>query len=244
MGIIANIDDILEVEKQDKIDTILALEQAEISDFEQLKEDFSVFPTSNDPPKKKKLKRELKAEALARLEKSARTVNDFNIVIDWWDKLDENRERRERYHEISRSGDDIPLDYGAKKDGLFFPDYLSDVFEKQLRSGDFIDIIFNCPYEIHQLVTAEYLCEALKNLSDNHKELLYLHAIKLFSSKRIGEIREQSDRNIRKIRVTMFKKIHKAMLPMILKLPKGELTSSEKEFIKEKLSSLDENKKD
>ena len=53
-----------------------------------------------DPPKKKKLKRELRREALTRLEEAARTQNEFNEVVAWWDKLDENRERRERDHEV------------------------------------------------------------------------------------------------------------------------------------------------
>ena len=29
-------------------------------------------------------------------------------MIAWWDRLDANREQRERYHELSRSGDDVP----------------------------------------------------------------------------------------------------------------------------------------
>ena len=53
-------------------------------------------------------------------------------MIAWWDRLDANRERRERYHELSRSGDDVPLDYGASANELFFPDTLNDVLEKQL----------------------------------------------------------------------------------------------------------------
>ena len=61
-------------------------------------------------PQRKKLKRELREQALKRLEDSARTVKDFENVISWWDRLDANRERRERYHEISRSGDDILRD--------------------------------------------------------------------------------------------------------------------------------------
>ena len=54
--------------------------------------------TGDEEPERKKLKRELRAEALARLEDSARTQRDFENVIAWWDKLDANRERRERYH--------------------------------------------------------------------------------------------------------------------------------------------------
>ncbi len=239
-------EDIVEFEQQEQRNSLLLIEQIERTEFEHLKEETVFRSVSDDTPEKKKLKRELKAEALARLEKSARTVNDFHTVLEWWDKLDANRERRERYHEVSRSGDDIPLDYGAKEDGLFFPDYLSKALAKQLRNGDFIDFIFNCPYEIHQLVSAEYLCKVLENLSDNHKKLLYLHAVRLFSSKEIAKIREQSDRNIRKIRVTMFKKIHKAILPLLLEMQSiGEpLTLEEKRFLeKMNTTSLDANKK-
>ena len=125
--------------------------------IEELEADAEEHPfedgTDEEEPERKKLKRELRAEALARLEDSARTQQDFENVIAWWDKLDANRERRERYHELSRSGDDVPLDYGASANELFFPDTLNDVLEKQLRKGDFIDAIFYCPYDIHELVT-------------------------------------------------------------------------------------------
>ena len=125
--------------------------------------------TDEEEPERKKLKRELRAEALARLEDSARTPRDFENVIAWWDRLDANRERRERYHELSRSGDDVPLDYGASANELFFPDTLNDVLEKQIRKGDFIDAIFYCPYDIHELVTEEYLSKILWELTEQHK---------------------------------------------------------------------------
>ena len=47
------------------------------------------------------LKRELQAEALKRLESSARTEQEFTTVTEWWDRLDRNRERRERSYEIA-----------------------------------------------------------------------------------------------------------------------------------------------
>ena len=43
-----------------------------------------------------KLKRELRAEAMTRLEEAARTEKDFENVVACWDKLDANRERKER----------------------------------------------------------------------------------------------------------------------------------------------------
>lgn len=187
----------------------------------------------DEEPERKKLKRELRAEALARLEDAARTQRGFENVIAWWDKLDAKRERRERYHELSRSGDDVPLDYGASANELFFPDTLNDVLEKQIRKGDFIDAIFYCPYDIHELVIEEYLSEILLELKEDHKELLFLWAVRLFSSTRIAAIRQQSDRNIRKIRNTMMKKIRKELLSALTDKAEKQLpmTLVEKAFL-------------
>ena len=212
----------------------IALEQNII---DRLEADAAEHPFEDDAgdeePERKKLKRELRAEALARLEDAARTQRDFENVIAWWDKLDANRERRERYHELSRSGDDVPLDYGASANELFFPDTLNDVLEKQIRKGDFIDAIFYCPYDIHELVTEEYLSEILLELKEDHKELLFLWAVRLFSSTRIAAIRQQSDRNIRKVRNTMMKKIRKELLSALTdKAEKQQpMTLMEKAFL-------------
>ena len=191
--------------------------------------------TGDEEPERKKLKRELRAEALARLEDAARTQKDFENVIAWWDKLDANRERRERYHELSRSGDDVPLDYGASANELYFPDTLNDVLEKLIRKGDFIDAIFDCPYDIHELVTEEYLSKILLELSEVHKELLFLCAVKLFSSTRVAAIRQQSDRNIRKVRNTVLKKIRKKLLAALTEKAEKQqpMTLLEKAFLVE-----------
>ena len=212
----------------------IALEQNII---DRLEADAAEHPFEDDAgdeePERKKLKRELRAEALARLEDAARTQRDFENVIAWWDKLDANRERRECYHELSRSGDDVPLDYGASANELFFPDTLNDVLEKQIRKGDFIDAIFYCPYDIHELVTEEYLSEILLELKEDHKELLFLWAVRLFSSTRIAAMRQQSDRNIRKIRNTMMKKIRKELLSALTDKAEKQLpmTLVEKAFL-------------
>ena len=200
---------------------------------------------SDEDSERKKLKRELQAEALARLEDAARTVSDFEKVVAWWDKLDANRERRERYHELSRSGDDLPLDYGAAKDGLFFPDTLNYVLERLIRKGDFIDAIFYCPYDIHELVTDKNLSAILLELTEDHKELLFLCAVRLFSSTRIAAIRGQTDRNIRKVRGTMLKKIRKKLLPALLEKAKKQqpLTLLEKEFLADNSTEVDSQEK-
>jgi len=71
------------------------------------------------PTSEKRLKREIRAEALRRLEEAARTESDFLTVVDEWNKLDRNRERRERDHENLRG--DVPLEFQAVPDPKIAP---------------------------------------------------------------------------------------------------------------------------
>ncbi len=87
---------------------------------------------------RKLLARELREVALRRYEESARTVQDFNNVHATWDKLDLNRERKERYHELLRG--DVPIDYKVKyAETTFIPRWRNDPMERQMLRGDFID---------------------------------------------------------------------------------------------------------
>ena len=197
--------------KEEKYEQRLAYERGEARDLEEEQPS----DTTPEPPAKKKLKREMEREALARLESAARTERDFENIIKWWDRLDANRERRERYHEVSRSGDDIPLEYGAAEDGLCFPSYHNNAFGQQRQKGEFLDTIYNCPYDIHELVPEAYLSRALRELSEDHKEILYFLAVRGYSTKATAALRGQTDRNIRKVRNTLMKKITKKILPVL-----------------------------
>lgn len=158
------------------------------------------------------LHREARALAIRRIEESARTEDDFQKVIEWWDKLDENRERRERDHEIGRST--VPLEWGA--DEL----YLSDrnfsslpsydmILRRLMLVGDFLDFIFDSPETIHELVTDIDLSEILKELKPHLKNMLYYLFLHDYSAAEYAESIGQSDRNIRGIRETALKKIRK-----------------------------------
>lgn len=130
------------------------------------------------------------------MENAARTTADFKNVIDWWNRIDSNRERRERYHEVRRSGLDIPLDYEAALDGEIIPYDVNDVLIKQIRKGDYIDAIFQCPFELNELVTDGELSKILGNLSDDHKEIIFNNIVRRVSTKVLAAVRKQTDRNI------------------------------------------------
>lgn len=245
--VFANMDmdaDEAETEEYEATRRRLAREQRFIDEIEA---DAAENPIEDDEddtdkqPERKLLKRELRAQALKRLEDSARTLRDYENLVAWYDRLDANRQRKERYHELYRSGDDVPLDYGAAGDGLYFPDTLNDVLSKMERKGEFIDSIFYCPYDIHELVTDEDISNILRELNEDHKFLLFLWALRQYSSTRIAVIKGQSDRNIRKVRNTMLKKIRKKLLEALTKKMKVQqpLTLLEKEFLTENGVSIE-----
>ena len=153
------------------------------------------------------LHREARALAIRRIEESARTEADFENVLYWWDKLDANRERKERDHEIGRSA--VPLEWGA--DEMYLSDRPSYdmVLRKLLLAGEFIDIIFDHPETIHELVMDAELSGILKDLKPHLKNMLYYLFLRDYSTTEYAESIGQSDRNIRGIRETALKKIRK-----------------------------------
>ena len=76
------------------------------------------------PVSEKRLKREIRAEAVRRLEEAARTEKDFRVVVGEWNKLDRNRERRERDHENLRG--DVPLEYQAVPEPKLIPRWMNN----------------------------------------------------------------------------------------------------------------------
>ena len=238
-----------EAEEYEKTRRRLAKEQRIIDEIEADAAENPIEDDSDDTgdeqPERKLLKRELRAQALKRLEDSARTLKDYENLVAWYDRLDANRQRKERYHELYRSGDDVPLDYGASEDALCFPDTLNDVLTRQERKGDFIDSIFYCPYDIHELVTDADMSIILRELNEDHKFLLFLSALRQYSSTKIAAIRGQSDRNIRKVRNTMLKKIRKKLLAALTEKVQAQqpLTLLEKEFLSENGVDIEKNTK-
>lgn len=177
------------------------------------------------------LRQETAEVAVDRTSKAARTEEDFKIVIGEMDRLDKNRRRRERYHEVLRG--DVPLEYKTTYDGLIFPLFLSDPKQRLLHSGQFLDILFDCPYEMHELTGNTFLSKMVKDLKMDHKELLYYLSLHLYSTTRLAAIRGQSDRNIRKVRDTYTRKLQKKLYRHLIQKRNngGVLTLREKEFI-------------
>ena len=166
-------------------------------------------PKNEAEKKRRELKRELRKKALERMENAARTLPEFNEVVKTWNHLDKNRERRERNHELLRG--DVPLEYGVKNtfDALIFPEL--SVADRQILRGYFLDVLADCPYEMHDLTAKNYIRNAVMNMKEEHKELLFFMGIHGFSPQRMAGIRNQTDRNVRKVRDVMYGKLRKKL---------------------------------
>lgn len=184
-------------------------------------------------PGRTMLAREAKRAALEHMESAARTVEDFNGVIGKWDKLDGNRERRERYHEPLFSA---PLvEWGATLGNAVVPQPFGHPFWRQLLSGNFLDVIFDCPHELDEQVSSKGVSQCLRELNDNQKEVLYYWAIRQYSPQWIARFRGQSDRNILKVYDTLIKGIQKKLYeryaPRYFK--DRPLTAAQKRFVED-----------
>ncbi len=220
----------------------LAQERSAILEIEQEKEENSfATETVTAPASKKKLWRD--TQALARLEDSARTEKDFRNLQSWWDRLEANADRRYRYHVIGRS--DIPLEWGAAPEEVIFPEPIQYVFWKQITKGEFLDTIFDYPFEMHELVEDSDISNDICGLKNVHKEVFYYSAIRQYSNQRIDYIRKQTDRNILKVKNTILKKLRKKLYVSLcerqqINLP---LIQREKEFLEKYASDFSDRQK-
>ena len=191
---------------------------------------------------RKLLKRELREEALRRYEEAARTVQDFKNVHATRDKLDANRERKERYHELLRG--DVPIDYDVDyASTTFVPRWRNDPMERQMLRGYFLDYFCDCPYEMHDLTTREYLRQIIMGLKEEHKEIFYFLFLRQFSPQHVALMRGQTDRNIRKVRDTVLRKIHKKMVKQLGAMQENGYIPGERElqFLTEWSAAADNN---
>ena len=193
------------------------------------------FPedTCSAAERRKRVAQSVREEALRRLELSARTAAEFQSVVSWYDREEQSRMRRERRYESLRG--DTPVEYLAPTGDDIVPHSMSCPTFRQICRGEFDDLLCNCLFRMHDLTDRDYLRQIVMNLKQDHKEVLYFLGVRLYSSQQLALLREQTERNIRKVRGTVPRKIHKKLFAAITELAKenGELTHQEQAFLKE-----------
>jgi hypothetical protein len=150
--------------------------------------------------KQKSLQREARAESLRRYENAARTVEEFEQVTKMWDKLDSNRERKERYWEkanvnkLYRLKDDLKY-----RGGAVFPIPLAHPYCRELMRGDFLHTIYDSADEIWKIMENWAYASLLQELTWKQKDVLLLSAIRLASPQQIACYQDKTDRGVRKL---------------------------------------------
>ena len=152
----------------------------------------------NVPEGVKRRKRDMRLEMLRRIEQGARTVTDFKRLNGWYDYLEENERSRVGKHEILRNGDDFPLEYGEDEDSRFSAGCLSNVIARQMRKGDILDFLYCKPDTVDQLVITDYMIHFMRAIDEDDRELFFYKVLEGLSNKEIAEMRDQTDRGVRK----------------------------------------------
>ena len=184
---------------------------------------------------KKKLVRDMKAEALLRMESAARSEKEFAAVQQVWDDRDKSRERWERLHEVLQ-GDAPPETVVDYANAVVVPLWLNDPTFRQLQQGNVLDYLFDCPYDMHDLTSKGYLRHIIRGAKEEHREILFFLYLRLFSPQRVAAIRDQTDRNIRKVRDVAIRKLRKKVYQALKEQEKqcrAHFTKQERDFIEE-----------
>ena len=175
------------------------------------------------------LLRESRAVALANIEDAARTHDDFNKVNIIWDEKD----RIESWRIDKQEEPNADPKAVKERFGIIIPQPLNHPYWRQLLIGDFLDIIHDCPHELHELTASRSIYELTKALDENRKEIFYYWAIRLWTPQRIAAFRGQTDRNIRKVYNKMIEEIRQELFNRLHPryIAKKPLTYRQKEFV-------------
>ena len=196
-------------------------------------DDVSACPTARPASeRRKRIAESVRAEALRRFELSARTTAEFQELVNWYDREDESRMRRERRYETLRG--DIPLETGMTQDGHIFPHGMSQPTFRQICRGDFDDYLHTCLFTMHDLTDRAHLREIIRDLKLDHKEILFFLGIRLYPTQRLADLRGQTERNIRKVRDTVQRRIQRKLYAALMDMQQSgnELIHLEQDFLR------------
>ncbi len=193
---------------------------------------FPLDDNRSSAERRKRIAQSVREEALRRLELSARTTAEFQTLVHWYDREEQSRMRRERRYENLRG--DAALEYDALSDGDILPISMSQPTFRQICRGEFDDYLANCLFEMHDLTDRAHIRKIVKNLKLDHKEIVYFLGVRLYSTQKMADLRGQSERNIRKVRDTVRRRIHRKLYETLMELAESgsELIHLEQDFLR------------
>jgi DNA-directed RNA polymerase specialized sigma24 family protein len=178
---------------------------------------------------RKQLKRDIAREERIRNEEAARTEKQFRDVVSEWNRLDKNRERRERGHEYSVY--EQMLDW--------------DTFDERVHTNDdHATLMCFCICEMHHLVEDRDISRLINKATDKQKEVFFWRILCRLSTTKIAELLGMTDRNVRKLIDLMVKNIREKLRPALESRPVETLTLEQKKFLEIYIPSNEEERTD
>ena len=183
--------------------------------------------------RRKRVAETVRLEALRRFELSARTTAEFQELVALYDREEQSRMRRERRYETLRG--DVPLETNMMIDGHILPHSMSQTTFRQICRGEFDDYLNTCPFMMHDLTDRAHLREIVMNLKLDHKELLFFLGIRLYPTQKLADLRGQTERNIRKVRDTVRRRIQRKLYATLTDMQQtgSDLIHLEQDFLRD-----------
>ena len=167
------------------------------------------------------------------MEEAARTTADFQLITQTYDREEQSRMRKERRYEDLTG--DLDMKFRHTIDGIIFPRWLNKPVIRQINRGQFDDFLADCYFTMHDLTSKFYLRDLILKLKPEHLEIVFFLYIRLYSPQLLAKLRGQTDRNVRKVRDTVRRKIWRMLYDALTDLQKIHvpLTHQEQQFLKE-----------
>ena len=181
----------------------------------------------------------VKKEMLRRMESGARTEKDFRMLVAEYDRIEANKQRSIRGNELPRGN--LPWEYEISALPTIFPEWMNQPLEKQLRKGSFLDVIFDCPYELRELVTNGFYSKRFDDLTPDQKFVAYFYFLRQWKTKRIAALKGSSPRAIRKTKSALEANLQEPVYRYLLKRAERiSLTNTERAFLAEYAEAMEQ----
>lgn len=166
------------------------------------------------------------------MESGARTVRDFQKLVAEYDRIDANKQRGIEMTELPRG--ELPWEQEVSSLPVIFPAWMNMPLEKQLQKGNFIDAIFDCPYELRELITNGFYSKQFDSLTLDQKFVAYFYFLRQWKTVRIAALKDSSPRAIRKIKSTVEVNLQKPVYRYLMRrAERSVLTNTERAFLAE-----------
>ena len=102
---------------------------------------------------------------------------------------------------------------------------------RELIRGDFTSVIYDCTYDLDELVSSRNVSQIIRGLGENRKEILYYRVVWQWSPQRIAACCGQTDHNTRKVYDVTIRKIRKELYERLRHRYENDMPRTEEQLV-------------